>query len=347
MLNRFEEFSMMGCRTSVSCKLIISCVLICIAVVGLGGCGGKEKNAGQSLVRANGVEITMLQLNDELKQANVTAEQQQAAQGPILESLINRQLLIAEAINNKIDRSAEVMQAIERSKAQIISQAYLQSIMAKVAKPSLPEIDEYYRKHPELFADNKRYEMKSLAISSKVLADKTVSDGLKAVMGSAKTLEEVEAWLKSHDVQSTRGQTSLSSLELPANMVTKLQDMPQGKLFSVIDGGRVLLVALANVKPIPIALKDAQPLIGQNLFNKKIKEVVDAEVASLRSRAKIEYINASAPVATTTVAASAVAAVSASAVAPTEVKPADKALTSPEPKTPEAQTKATPEGSRK
>jgi EpsD family peptidyl-prolyl cis-trans isomerase len=294
MRNRFEVFSAIKTGNSVSCNRLIYGALIFVAVVGLTACGSKEKNSGQSLVRVNGEEITMLQLNQELQRANVPPEQQKAAQQQILESLINRQLLIAEATRNKIDRSPDVMQAIERAKAQIIAQAYLKGITAKVVKPSMSEIDDYYQKHPELFAENKHYNMKSLAVS-----DNDKSDELKAVMGSAKSLEEVETWLKNHGVQYMRGQASRSSTDLPPEMVSKLQAMPQGKMFTLNEGGKIMLVELADVKVTPISQKDAEPLIAQYLFNKKAKEIADTEVTSLRSLAKIEYLNASAPVAST------------------------------------------------
>jgi len=293
-LNHFEAFSFIEARNSVSCNRLICGVLIFVAVISLAACGSKEKTSGQSLVRVNGQDITMLQLNDELQRANIPPEQQQAARQQILESLINRQLLIGEAASNKIDRSPGVTQAIERAKAQIIAQAYLQGVMAKVTKPTRSEVDDYYQKHPELFAENKHYDMLSLAVYSK-----DMSEELKSVMDSAKSLGEVETWLISHGVHYLRGQASRNSTELPPEMVTRLQGMPQGKLFTVSEGGKVMVIALVGIKPSPTALKDAEPLIAQYLFNKKAKEVADAEVASLRSRAKIEYLNASAPVATT------------------------------------------------
>ena len=119
-------------------------ILVAVAVAGLAACGNKDKQAGQSLVRVNGQDITVLQLNDELQRANVQADKQEAASKQLLESLIDRQLILGEAMRDKIDRSPQVVQAIERAKAQIIAQAYLQGITSKVAKPSKAEIDDYY-----------------------------------------------------------------------------------------------------------------------------------------------------------------------------------------------------------
>lgn len=296
MSNLFMAFSFNKNAGLFSCKRRFGSVLALSALLGLAACGHKSNGSGQTLARVNGEDITILQLNEELQGANVPPEQQQAARQQILESLINRQLLIDEAARNKIDRSPEVLQAIERAKSQIIAQAYLKSITGKVEKPNKADIDEYYQKHPELFEQNKRYDMRSLAVSNK-----DVTAELKSAMESATSLEEFEAWLKNHNVQYLRGQASRRSTELPATLVTKLQGMPKGKLFIVNENGKSMLISLADITVTPISTNDANPLIAQYLYNKKVKDVTDTEVATLRTRAKIEYVNASAPVAATAI----------------------------------------------
>ncbi len=77
--------------------------------------GNKDKKAGQALVRVNGVDITVLQLNTELQRVNVQAGKQEAANKELLESMIDRQLLVEEAMHSKIDRTPEVVQDIEQS----------------------------------------------------------------------------------------------------------------------------------------------------------------------------------------------------------------------------------------
>ena len=113
--------------------------LVLLVALGLSACGGdKKKEASQSLVRVNGEEITFLQLNEELSRTPPQPNQaaQDAARKQVLEALIDRQLLQNEAMTNKLDRDPKVMQAIERAKAQIIAQAYLQTRMAKATKPT-------------------------------------------------------------------------------------------------------------------------------------------------------------------------------------------------------------------
>lgn len=270
---------------------LIYAILILSIAASLSACGSKEKKAGQALVRVNGEEITALQLNDELGRARVQPNQQEAASKQLLETLIDQQVILAEAIRNKIDRSPAVLQAIERAKKQIIAQTYLQSVTGKIPKISATEINNYYNQNPEFFTQRKMLYMRVLAIEGKDL-----SNELKSFMDKAKSLEEVAAWLTKNDVQFLRGRGARDTASLPPEMAKKLQTSPKGTLFIVNEGARSMLVSLDDIKDSPVTVKEAEPRIERALAEKKIKEAIEAEVTHLRSQAKIEYLNASAPV---------------------------------------------------
>ncbi|MDO8413484.1 MAG: EpsD family peptidyl-prolyl cis-trans isomerase [Gallionellaceae bacterium] len=288
-----DELPFMEQKNSVSCRRMLCGVLVLVITTGLSACGSKDKKAGQSLVRVNGEEITMLQINDELKRAGVQSGQQEVATRQLLESMIDRQLILTEAMRNKIDRTPDTMQAIERAKAQIIAQAYLQNVASKVAKPSKAEIDDYYQKHPTFFAERKEFDLKQLAI-----ANKNFDDGLKLFLDSAKSLDEVAAWMDKHGVQYVRRQMTRSTADLPQQAVAQLLALPKGQLFIVGEGDSRVLNVLAAIRDNPVLATNAAPQIEQFLTNQKIKEAADVEIAHLRSLAKIEYLAASAPVAT-------------------------------------------------
>lgn len=273
-------------------KILLLGALVLMTAAGLSACGNKEKKSGQALVRVNGEEITMLQINDELKRAGVKAEQQEIATRQLLESLIDRQLIMAEAMRSKIDRTPEVVQAIERAKAQIIAQAYLKSIVGKISKPSSSEISDYFEKHPEYFSQRKQYDIQQL-----IIATKDFSTELKAAIDTAKSLDNVVAWLDNHSVRYARGKFSRNTSDLPEAMVAKLNDMKKGQLFIVNEAEKTLLNSITDIKNSPVSAKDAEPQIEQYLINKRTKETAEAEITHLRSSSKIEYLNASAPVA--------------------------------------------------
>lgn len=277
---------------SISDGCVRSSVLILVAAVALSACGHKEKKVGQSLVRVDGTEITLLQLNEELKFAGITGEHQDAASKQLLESLIDRQLIVAEAMRNKIDRTPDVMQAIERAKQQIISQSYLQSVTSKIAKPTKAEINDYYQKHPEFFEHRKEFVLKQL-----VIGNKNFIEELRSFMDSAHSLDEVASWMDKHGVIYARGQTIRSTADLPQQVAAKLMELPKGKLFLVSEGNSKVLSVLVAIKDTPVSAINAAPQIEQFLVNKLRKEAAEVEIAHLRSMAKIDYLNASAPVA--------------------------------------------------
>jgi peptidyl-prolyl cis-trans isomerase C len=291
-LTYFDMLSHTKINNSASFKRMLCISLVLVTAASISACGNKEKKAGQALVRVNGEEITVLQINDELRRAGVNTEQQKTATKQLLESLIDRQLILAEAMRNKVDRTPEVMQAIERAKAQIIAQAYLKSLVSKIDKPSTVEINDYFQKHPEYFTQRKQYDIQQL-----VIATKDFSDELKLAIDSAKSLNEISSWMDKYHVRYARGQLSRNTSDLPEQMVAKLKEMQKGQLFIVNEGENSMINSIADIKDSPVTAKNAAPQIEQYLLNKKTKEVADAEITHLRSMAKIEYLNASAPIA--------------------------------------------------
>ena len=272
---------------SVPARLLCAAAAVAVTL-SLAACGAKEKKPGQAVASVNGEEITMLQLNDELQRANVPAAQQQQASKQLLESLVDRQLLLNEAVKEKMDRDPKVVQAVERAKAMILAQSYLQKRIGLQAQPTKEEIEAYFNAHPEFFSQRKTFELRQLVIASKDL-----TPALNSAMDGAKSLDEVAAWLSAHEVKFARGVLSRSSSDLPPDLSKRLLQMKQGQLFIVREGDRALLNSLAEVKDAPVTLDGAAQQIGQFLLNKKNKDAADAELARLRASAKIEYLNKS------------------------------------------------------
>lgn len=291
-MNYFDTFAFEKIRNPVLYKGLISVIIMLVFAASLTACSSKEKKAGQSLARVDGEEITMFQLNEELQRANIQPGQQEEANKQLLESLIDQQLIIAEAVRNKIDRTPEVVQAIARAKTQVITKAYFQGIAAKVAKPTKIEIDEYYQKNPEFFANRKQ-----LAMTNVIISSKDFNDELKSVMTSAKTMSSVIEWMNEKKLPYKRGQLTRTTADLPPEMSDKLLKLQKGSLFIVNEGINTMLITLDSVKDSPVTAKDAASMIEQYLTKQKIKEIADTEVKHLRSLAKVEYLNASAPTA--------------------------------------------------
>lgn len=274
--------------------------LMLVAAIGLSACGNKDKKSGQTIAVVNGEEITQHQLNNELARVNVPAAQQEAARKQSLETLIDLQLVVSQAEKDKIDRDPKVMQAVERAKAQIIAQTYMQKKLAGLTKPSKSEIEEYYKKNPQFFAERKVFVMMQLQF-----ATKDMNDDLKKVLDVAKSLDEVAAYMTEKKIQFGRGNVSRSSSDLPEQMTSKLLTMPKEQLFQINEPAVVTLLQVSETKDAPVTLEVASKQIEQFLFTKKNKEASDAEVKRLRSTAKIEYMTAPSASASASAAAAA------------------------------------------
>ncbi len=269
-------------------KMSVGLVLISALLLSACDSEPKEKKSGQALVSINGKEITALQLNDELKRAGVrSADQFEVASKQLLESLIARQLIVDEAIRNKLDRTPDVMQARERANAQVIAQAYLQGIVSKVAKPTKAEIDEYFQEHPEYFAQRKQFDLTVVRIATKDL-----NNELKVIIDAAKSLDEVVAWLDKHNVQYLRNLVSRNTTDLPSEMVAILREKNKSYVSIINEKESSLLIFVNTIKDNPITAVVAAPQIERYLINQKYKKATDAEIARLRTSAKIEYLNA-------------------------------------------------------
>ena len=263
-------------------RFLCSATLL-LLLAGLSACGSKEKAAGQSVARVNGEEITLLQINDELQKVGAG---QKVTSRQVLDALVDRQLLVNEAQHDKLDRDPAIMQAVERAKAQIFAQAYLQKKFAGNSRPSKAEINTFFDKNPDLFSQRKQFEFKEVIVDVKSL-----SPELNTLMKSAKSLDEVTAWLDGQKIAFVKSQSSRSSADLQPNMVKAIKAMPKGQLFTIKEDSRGLLMALADTKDTPVTQEAATAQIGQFLINQKNKEVGTTEIARLRAAGKIEYLN--------------------------------------------------------
>jgi peptidyl-prolyl cis-trans isomerase C len=271
---------------------LIGMRLLCAALglAALPACGNKGApgKPGQALASVNGEEITVLQLNEELQRAGIDPSQQEAASKQLLQALIDRQLLQTAAAGEKLDRDPRVMQAVERARALIVAQAYLQKRVGNQARPTPADVEVYFNKNPQFFANRKQFVMNEL-----VLASADLTPELKAAADSARSLGEVAAWMDARKVKYGRSQVTRSTSDLTPDMTARLLAMQKGQLFFVREGERSLLISIAEVRDAPVTLQTAAPQIEQFLANQRNKEQAAAELARLRAGARIEYLNKS------------------------------------------------------
>ena len=175
-------------------RIGLSALAIAVALT-LAGCDKKQQDAVASAVAAkvNGNEITVSQLNFELsKLGNLSPEQTTQATNQMLKTMVDQQLLVQKAVADKIDRDPQVIEAIEASRRQILSQALIKKMTADQAKPTDAELADYYAKNPALFSERRIYRLEEINI--KVTPDNI--EAVKAQLQQVKNLGDFINWLK-------------------------------------------------------------------------------------------------------------------------------------------------------
>jgi len=276
--------------TSFPARRIAAPVILVACALTLAACGPEDgkKPASQVAVKVNKEEITVHQLNNAMAQfRNLSPEQQKAATKQVLERMVDQELLVQRAIEKKLDRDPRVMQAIEASRRQILSQAYLDQLTQQLPKAGADEVKKFYDSRPELFAERKIYRLQELAIPGRT---EITAQALEEEIRKAKSLNDVVAWLKAKNVPFNANSTVKAAEQLPLEVVPRLAQLKVGQVMLMPSQQGFLLVQVAATETQPLDQKQATPFIEQFLLNQKKLELARNEVKQAREAAKIDYV---------------------------------------------------------
>lgn len=254
----------------------------------LAGCGdSKEKTATQTAARVNSEEITVHQINYVLSQQRALPPAQAAsASRQALERLIDQELALQQASEQKIDRDPRVVQQVEAARREIVARAYLEKIGAGAPRPTPEEIHTYYEAHPALFKDRRIYTLQELAIE----AGPEQVEELRKALASSKDLSAFVEYLKSHDYKFAGNQGVRAAEQIPLTMLPTFAEMKDGQtLFNRTPKG-VQVVVLVSSRSQPVPEERARGAIEQFLLNERKRKVVEDDLKALRASAKIEYV---------------------------------------------------------
>jgi peptidyl-prolyl cis-trans isomerase C len=249
--------------------------LAAVGCLALNGCGpaGAESGPVVPLATVNGVDI---------RQAEASAAPVDKAH---VDFLIDTQLLQEAAIAHQLDRDPLVRQSVARATTAILAQAYLQSKAEAMPAPTRAEIDSYLAQQADQFSGRSKF-----VIEQFVLDSKDFTPQLKQQVDRAASLEQVAKWLDARKVPYARARLARHSTELEAPLLARLKTMRKHQLFVVVAGPQTTIDALREVTldPVPAAQADAQ---AETALREQARARAErAEIALLRSRAKIDYI---------------------------------------------------------
>lgn len=284
---------MSSTTTSKGARAARLVVLPIVMAAFLAACGDKSESGGeakatQAAARVNGDEITVHQINQILqRQQGITPEQTDAASQRILEGLIDQQLAVAKAEEQKLDRDPQIVQALDAARRNILARAYLErTANAVAAAPTPEEIRKYYDEKPALFSQRKVYALQEFTVAGKPEEYQPLVKALQAT----KSPQEFAEVMKASGVKFTANQVTQAAENLPMALIDQLAKVSDGQALYVTaqDGFKAVLVVASREQPVNF--DQAKPIIEQYLLTERRREAAQKEVKTLREAAKIEYL---------------------------------------------------------
>lgn len=258
---------------------------------GLAACGGKEaeKPASQIAAKVNSGEVSVHQINYVLSRTRAEASTPEAApkiRREILDRLVDQELAVEQAIEKKLDRSADVLMAIENARREILARAYIEQITAAMPKPTVDEAKQYYAEHPQLFAERRIYNIHEIVLP----ASAGVASELREMIDAGKSMEDIASWLKGKDIKFAGGSATRPAEQIPLELLPKIHPLKVGQSLVLESPQSITLMRLAAAQSVPVAEAAALPRIQQFLGNQRASEAAKQEFKALKAKAKITYM---------------------------------------------------------
>ncbi len=223
---------------------------------------------------------------------SMNAAESAEARGKVLEALIDQHLVSNAAKNVKLDKVPEVALAMQQAQRQVLVEAYMERLFKDLPKPSDGAIQDYYKQHPELFAQRKLYRVQELDMQ---VTPERVAD-VEAQLKQSHSLAEFTDWLEKQGITVKSGEAVKPAEKIPPIMLAQLVKMKDGQAVVVpMDGDRVSVLQLLGSQAQPVSLEQARDAIAQLILAGKRKALLETGVHKLRESSAIDYASGFAP----------------------------------------------------
>ncbi|MBL8376616.1 MAG: EpsD family peptidyl-prolyl cis-trans isomerase [Burkholderiales bacterium] len=261
---------------------------VTLAALVLASCGKDEQKAAtQVAAKVGSEEISVHQINFVMTRAgaNPTPENASAVRKAALDRLIDQQLLVEAAKDKKVDRSPDVLMAMEMARREVLARAYLEQMGAALPKPTDEEIKKFYGANPWLFSERRVFAIQELIVP----AAAGVAVSLRELIDGGKSITEIAKWLDGKGIKYQAGAANRTAEQIPLEFLPRIHALKdgQGLVIEAGQGVTALRVVASQSQPVPEA--QALPRVQQFLMNQRISEASAQEMKRLKEKAKISY----------------------------------------------------------
>jgi EpsD family peptidyl-prolyl cis-trans isomerase len=260
-------------------------------IIGLTACGSKdaEKPATQVIAKVNSGEISVHQINYVLSRSGAGSVSQEMApkvRRQVLDRLIDQELAIEQALEKKLDRTPDVITALDAARREILARAYIDQITGAVSKPTSEEAKKYYSEHPQLFSERRIYNIQEIMLP----ATEGVADELNKLLTTGKSMEDLVSWLKGKSIKFSGGSATRPAEQIPLELLSKIHTLKVGQGLVIAGPQSITVMRIAAAQSAPVSESVALPQIQQFLSNQRKAEAATEDIKQLKAKAKISYM---------------------------------------------------------
>jgi EpsD family peptidyl-prolyl cis-trans isomerase len=256
--------------------------IIGICLVAPFGCsrnaGQEQQPGGQVVARVGNEVLTSLELDHELRLANIPAEKRKdpAILKQMLAELTLRKYLVEQAVTLKLDQEPNVLLDITRSREQVLANALMARKAASVSITA-SEVDHFIAQNPAKFVNRL-----VLTIDQMRFALGPNIQDVIAANQAAKSLDEIDAKLTSMGIPHNRSEGQLSQGDLPPDLAKALQSRKADEIFFARLGPSGMYFKVKSEKMLPFEGEAATNFSRQSLKADAMKAKVAAASAAAR-----------------------------------------------------------------
>jgi EpsD family peptidyl-prolyl cis-trans isomerase len=272
---------------AMSIKIARLAVLLACSAVALAGCGNKDQPAaskGQVVARVGDEVVTIQDLENEFRWANVTPDKQKEPElvKRVLGDLVVRKYLLRQAMAAKLDREPGVLLDLLRSREQILENAYLQRTAAAKA-PGKADVDKYMANNPAKFAGRKLLSVEQVGFP----LGPTTQSFIEANK-DAKSLDEIDQKLTAAGIPHGRQMGALNTGDLPPEFYGLIEAKKADDVFFVRSGQNGVFFKVKGEERRPLEGEAAANLARQLMRADAVKAEQGIAAYSANLEAKYE-----------------------------------------------------------
>jgi EpsD family peptidyl-prolyl cis-trans isomerase len=265
-----------------------SCLTMLAAVLLTAGCNESPPD-GQVIAVVNGAEITIAELNEEARARNIYGASEPAVRAALLQDLIDRKLLVQEAIQAKLDRSPQYLIARERMKDVLLAQQLLASVGTGADAISKAELEKFIAANPSAFSG------RTVLVVDQITFPRPSDKALIQKIEAAESLGAIEGLLIGATLPKERLVKTWDSAVLPEGLIGPLLRSEPGKPFVLPHGDTLIAGQVLSSTAQPIDPAQRLRLAHDRLTSERRDMQMRQKLASFRDEAEISYQAGFAP----------------------------------------------------